>query len=562
MTDTIKIKNAGLFGSHTKGKLSPEAMAAVATVAEALSGQDLSKSVTPADVAKKAIEAMEHRDLGAVLYSDGGCKPSRGIGGWGVHGYLYTLDVPKQGSGCQAILTNMGYVDDKTTYEELKSMEGLGSFFPRTQMTIDKIQVVTPVKYLDGYGSLIPISTNNIAELTAATNALRYAIAHGVKDLLLLTDSNYVIKGLTYCDNWEAQGWRRRDGEPVANVEEWIELLKLARQLRASGCNVQLEWVQGHAGDFGNTLVDAQASRCIIAGRKGLEISEHKITEAKGYWTNKVSYNKLLNHPYWYFNTHVGGPLKSPDDRVVYFVGDHGTEDEFIGKKVSDAGFAVLYFKESDPVLERLTTYQDELDKGEFSNVIVGRLSNILSATNYADIQENGTNFLHTPNFGRNDVCTANDVLLTRELRPPLTAFRLAENLSALEEVLRNHLDLEQSIPLVKTDITSMFYAEDKSAKKPVNKLLPSINNAVKKMDVVAAYDTGVKSGEFKIPITFGLDVGIRNLMSGIAEQSPTVTVVTWRESDQAFRYGVVIETVDDAGIWASVYSNICLLPG
>ena len=83
MTDTIKIKNAGLFGSHTKGKLSPEAMAAVATVAEALSGQDLSKPVTTTDVAKKAIEAMEHRDLGAVFYSDGGCKPSRGIGGWG-----------------------------------------------------------------------------------------------------------------------------------------------------------------------------------------------------------------------------------------------------------------------------------------------------------------------------------------------------------------------------------------------------------------------------------------------------------------------------------------------
>lgn len=561
MTKETKIKTAGMFGMFSKGKLSPEAMAAVANVAEALAGTDIKKPITASKLSEKAIEVMEQRDLGAVLYSDGGCKPSRGIGGWGVHGYLYTLDVPKQGSGCAAVVTNMGYVDDKDTYETLKSMEGLDSFFPRTQMSIDKIQVVTPVKYLDGYGSLIPISTNNIAELTAATNALRYAIAHGVKDLLLLTDSNYVIKGLTYCDNWEAQGWRRRDGEPVANVEEWIELLKLARQLRAAGCNVQLEWVQGHSGDFGNNLVDAYASRSIIAGRKGLAVDEHKITDAKGYWSNKVSYNKLLNHPYWYFNTHVGGPLKSPDGRVVYFVGDHGTEDEFIGKKVSEAGFAVLYCKESDPVLDCLAAYQDELDKGEFSNVIVGRLSNILSAANYADIQSNGTNFLHTPNYGRNDICTATDVLLTRELRPPLTAFRLAENLSTLEEVLRNHLGAEQSISLVKTDITSLFYAEDKTAKKPVTKLAPTITTATKKLDVVVAYDTGVKKGEFKIPVTFGLDVGIRNLMSGIAEQSPTVTVVTWRESDQAFRYGIVIETTDDVGIWASIYSNICLLP-
>lgn len=558
VSEDIKISNAGMFGISTKGKLSPDA---IATVAEALSGTNDVKPISPKSVSKKVEEVKDLGDLGAVLYSDGGCKPSRGIGGWGVHGYIYSLEAPKQGSGCDAVLTNMGYVDDKTTYEELKSMEGMGSFFPRTQMTIDKIQVVTPIKYLDGYGSLIPISTNNIAELTAATNALRYAIVHGVKDLLLLTDSNYVIKGLGYCDNWEAHGWRRRDGEPVANVEEWVELLKLARQLRASGCNLQLEWVQGHSGDFGNNIVDTYASRSIIAGRKGLQVDEHKIVDAKGYWTNKVSYNKLLNHPYWYFNTHVGGPLKSPDGRLIYFVGDHGTEDEFIGKKVSDAGFAVLYFKEPDPVLEKLAIYQDELDKGEFSNVIVGRLSNILSATNYSDVLDNGTNFLHTPNYGRNDICTSADVLLTRELRPPLTAFRLASNLSTLEEVLRNHLGHEQSIELVKTDITSMFYAEDKTAKKPVIKLLPTINNALKKLDVLVSYDTKVKKGEFKIPVTFGLDVGIRNLMSGIADKSPTVTVVTWRESDQAFRYGVVIETADDVGIWASIYSNICLLP-
>lgn len=555
MTDSIKIKNSGLFGMSSKGKLYPEA-----SVAEATAGVEFNQVMSPKLLANK-IKDLEPSIVGAVLYSDGGCKPSRGIGGWGVHGYIYSLEVPKQGSGCSSVLTNMGYVDDKTTYEELKSMEGMGSFFPRTQMSIDKIQIVTPIKYVDGYGSLIPISTNNIAELTAATNALRYAIAHGVKDLLLLTDSNYVIKGLTYCDNWEVQGWRRRDGEPVANVEQWVELLKLARELRATGCEVRLEWVQGHSGDFGNTLVDNYASRCVIAGRKGLAIDEYREVDAKGYWSNKVSYNKFLNHPYWYFNTHVGGSLKSPDGRSVYFVGDHGTEDEFIGKKVSDAGFAVLYLKESDPVLEQLVAHQDSLDKGEFSNVIVGRLTNITSAANYSDILLNGTNFLHTPNYGRNDVCTANDVLLTRELRPPLTAFRLADNLSTLEEVLRNFLGMEQSISLVKTDITTLFYAEDKSAKKPVTKLLPTITTAIKKLDTMVEFDTGVKKGEFKIPITFGLDVGIRNLLTGVADQEPSVTVVTWRESDQSFRYAVVLQTTEDVGIWASIYSNICLLP-
>ena len=553
MTEQIKVSNAGIFGSKTVGKMSPELVTSVL--------EKLKTAATKKTKGSTATSTIEDLPLKAVLYTDGGCKPSRGIGGWGVHGYTYTTAEPKQGPGCPNVITNLGYVDDKNTFEEIKSAEGMGSHFPRTQMLVEKIQVVTPIQYIDGFGSLIPISTNNIAELTATTNALRYAIAHGVTDLLLMTDSSYVIKGVGFCDNWEKQGWKRRDGMPVANIDEWITLITLYRELLATGCNVSLEWVQGHSGDFGNDTADSYASRSIIAGKKGLQVDEYRVTDAKGYWSKKIVYNRFLTHPYWYFNTHVGGSLKSPDNRTIYFVGDHGTEDEFVGKKVSDAGFAVLYLKEPEPIMEQLTAYQDSLDKSEFSNVIVGRLSNIMNASNYLDIQNNGTNFLHQPNYGRNDVCTSNDVLITRELRPPLTAFRLADNLSTLEEVLRNYLEMENSILLTKTEVTSLFYEEDKAAKKPVTKLLPTITSAIKKMDVQVNYDTGVKSGVFKIPITFGLDMGIRNLLAGIAEFEPKVEVVTWRESDQSFRYATVVQTSDDIGIWASIYSNICLLP-
>lgn len=554
MTEQIKASSNGIFGSNTKGKLAPDVLS---LVGETL----LTKPTKKAKGAKKTKEEIEQLPLCAVLYTDGGCKPSRGIGGWGVHGYTYRLEEPRQGSGCKALLTNLGYVDDKTTFEELKSAEGMGIFFPRTQMVLDKMQLVTPVTYLDGWGSLIPESTNNIAELTATTNAVRYAIAQGVTDLLLMTDSNYVIKGVGFCDQWEVQGWRRRDGVPVANINEWVTLIALIRELKATGCDVRLEWVQGHSGDFGNEYVDAYASRSIIAGKKGIVVDESHATDAKGYWSRKVEYNRFLTHPYWYFNTHVGGTLKSPDDRTIYFVGDHGTEDDFLGKKVSDVGFAVLYLKEPDPVLEQIAQYQDTLDKGEFSNVIVGRLANIMNASSYIDVQSNGTTFLHQPNHGRNDVCDSDDALLTRELRPPLTAFRLADSLSVLEEVLRNYLGMEESIGIVKTEVTSLFYAEDSTTKKPVNKLLPSITTAIKKVDVVVGYDTGVKTGKAKIPVTFGLDSGVRNQLSGIADREPKVTVVTWRESDQAFRYATIIQTVDDIGIWASIYSNIYLLP-
>ena len=41
---------------------------------------------------KTKAEKPQPEDFGAVLYTDGGCRPSRGKGGWGVHGYTYTTE--------------------------------------------------------------------------------------------------------------------------------------------------------------------------------------------------------------------------------------------------------------------------------------------------------------------------------------------------------------------------------------------------------------------------------------------------------------------------------------
>ena len=77
-------------------------------------------------------------ELHAVVYTDGGCRPSRGIGGWGFHGYTYTNDTPKQGSGCKA-----GYPSCKGYIVTDKSKN-------------PDCPPVTPIQYVDGWGSLIP----------------------------------------------------------------------------------------------------------------------------------------------------------------------------------------------------------------------------------------------------------------------------------------------------------------------------------------------------------------------------------------------------------------------
>lgn len=104
-----------------------------------------------------------------------------------------------------------------------------------------------------------PSTTNNRMELTAAISALAHLDAPSAVDLY--TDSQYLRQGITsWLRRWRAQGWRRRDGGAVKNVDLWRRLEGLDRRHR-----VHWHWVKGHAGNEWNERVDALASAEIAA---------------------------------------------------------------------------------------------------------------------------------------------------------------------------------------------------------------------------------------------------------------------------------------------------------
>ena len=95
-------------------------------------------------------------------------------------------------------------------------------------------------------------TTNNKMELTAVINALEYAKANGERDVVILTDSQYVKNGITvWIHSWKKNGWRTSSKAPVKNVEYWVTLDKLNDEL-----NVDWQWVKGHAGIAGNEECD------------------------------------------------------------------------------------------------------------------------------------------------------------------------------------------------------------------------------------------------------------------------------------------------------------------
>jgi ribonuclease HI len=142
---------------------------------------------------------MDSEISGAVeIWTDGGCKPNPGPGGW------------------SAILKY------KNTIKELSGAEA--------------------------------DTTNNRMELTAAASALE-AITRPCK-IILHTDSQYLQNGITrWHTGWVRKNWRNAAGDPVKNMDLWRRILDAAKPHE-----IEWRWVRGHSGDAMNDRADELAT--------------------------------------------------------------------------------------------------------------------------------------------------------------------------------------------------------------------------------------------------------------------------------------------------------------
>lgn len=160
-------------------------------------------------------------------YSDGGCSPNPGVGGWG------------------AVVMN------------------------KTKPTI--LQWVK-------YGGKKQ-TTNNEMELTGALEVLRLCpVGH---DLTLNMDTQYFLNGVIkggvdgyvtrsplgksavftgWVNGWMAKGWKTAGGTEVKNLELWKDIVKECETHVKGGSTLHFKWVKGHSGNEGNDLADQLAT--------------------------------------------------------------------------------------------------------------------------------------------------------------------------------------------------------------------------------------------------------------------------------------------------------------
>jgi len=97
-------------------------------------------------------------------------------------------------------------------------------------------------------------TTNNRMELTAAAEALT-ALTRPCT-VILHTDSEYLRNGITrWHTGWVRKNWRNAAGDPVKNMDLWRRILDAARPH-----NIEWVWVRGHSGDAMNERADALAT--------------------------------------------------------------------------------------------------------------------------------------------------------------------------------------------------------------------------------------------------------------------------------------------------------------
>ena len=100
-----------------------------------------------------------------------------------------------------------------------------------------------------------PATTNNRMELTAAAEALE-SLKRPCR-VVVNTDSEYLRNGITrWQTGWVRKGWKNAKGDPVANMDLWRRLLELVKVHQ-----IEWRWVRGHDGDVMNERADVLATK-------------------------------------------------------------------------------------------------------------------------------------------------------------------------------------------------------------------------------------------------------------------------------------------------------------
>lgn len=471
----------------------------------------------------------------AVIYTDGGCRPNPGNPGWGCHGYIFDINVPTKSTGLPSqIITAKGYV-------------------AANPLSKAEFKNVTVHEYIDYFGSSLLTQSNNTAEVEAAINGLECLYNKGIRDINLLTDSQYVKKGLEeWVPIWVSKNWIRQDGRPVPNSAEWKRLIAITDLIKADGGTITITWVKAHNGDHGNTKADLLATLGVTHSMDNKAVNDLKLSEPEGYWKHNNDIHPFLCFTRMFFNSviqyHVPGH---------YNLAKPVKDNFLIGKKTPDTAYSIVKLKEPEPVLELVIKKQCDV-ANDINSLIVARLDNIFYPEIYSNILERKGYAMLQQSRANLGLAFLDNSPLTSELNPVGIGYRVLDEIAILEELYDKYMLVKSGKTLPENDtfkahdVTEEFYIL--TGKTP--KLKPSFISGFKDMVITLNVMSAELSKEIKVPLSLGLDLPTRNDLKNIETKNPRIYILTWSLSTASLNYACLIETNDALGIWSNAFSN------
>lgn len=484
-----------------------------------------------------------------VLYTDGGFRQN--IGGWGVHGFNYLIDDTE---------------DKKKKKKPAVGVPATTGYIIKDDPKMNQREVVRPVQVFESFGGLLPETTNNVAEMTAAINGMDLAINHGAENLLIYTDSEYVTKGISqYLNKWKSNGWKKSTGDEIANKSLWQAIDGKVAELRDKNIRYTVQWVKGHDGHRGNVMADNMATRGVLLGKQGDTEPRHNVQDFGEYDKYKAERHRFVSHSRWYFNLSDESLLSANKHGFYEYSFGHPSKEDtdqvYLGKALADTAFSVVWLKQPETCLDLVYSRVKQIATNVHGNAFIGRLDNIYTPFTHKEIMDYGGTMLFRANKNDNDITNCTGALVVRECNPPAISYRAVNNLMFLNQCLAEFHTSGLSILKKVYEVTDLIYDQETNKKGEVKYALnKDIKQNTKSIKIPVACEVINKPVTVDVTCTLGLDIPSRNTLNGIIDAKPRIYIMVVKESDVAFRYLTIMSCDDGYCIMANVYANLRIL--
>lgn len=469
--------------------------------------------------------------VGAVIYTDGGARPTNpGYAGYGFHGYTYTTDPSTKGSGnAKWNLTDQGYV--------LKSQKpGQDADEPT------KAPMVNVQSYVNGFGTVDGITTNNVAEVVGLTRAIDWVVSQDIQDVKFYTDNKGVVEAATsWIQKWQNNGWVKSNGEPVANKQYLVSLSESMKRLEQKVPSFEYRWIKGHNGDLGNESSDRLATLGTLMAMSGQSQHEVDISPAQGYWSKKIDRPVLMDMKAMYFLTDTKTCIEGE-----YYIGTHAS-DEMLGVKAADARFGYVRLNTPDAAIESVRTHVCSYQSEHISLCQI-LLNKLFKREEYAMLTERGYRALYRSKHSQMNFNYLDKEPVVTEFHPPYLAHRCIEQLNELKGI---YLALKAgATDLYIKDITDELFS---THPKKGTSLKPMIGSGLVELDVKMEVFDGKT---ISVKLQLGHDCLSRNALKHIESKTPKIQVLCWKVSDQHLRYVTHVHTDEGDAVYGAYVSN------